>query len=128
MNEIPSQIFKADDDVLLIFENEAAISSLNPDFGLLSKIEARGIIASSKSEVYDFVCRFFGPKVGINEDPVTGSAFTKLIPYWSAILKKTQMTACQISQRRGYVSCELLGDRVLIGGKANLYLQGEISF
>jgi PhzF family phenazine biosynthesis protein len=128
MNEIPSQIFKADDDVLLIFENEAAISSLNPDFGLLSKIDARGIIASSKSGVYDFVCRFFGPKVGINEDPVTGSAFTKLIPYWSAILKKTQMTACQISQRRGYVSCELLGDRVLIGAKANLYLQGEISF
>lgn len=64
----------------------------------------------------------------MNEDPVTGSAFTKLIPYWSAILGKVEMNACQISKRRGDVSCELLDDRVLIGGKANLYLHGEISF
>ncbi|WP_310587957.1 PhzF family phenazine biosynthesis protein [Lacihabitans sp. CCS-44] len=128
MNAIPIQIYEVGDDVLLIFENETTVANLNPDFGLLSKINARGVIASSKSETYDFVCRFFAPKVGVNEDPVTGSAFTKLIPYWSAILEKTKMNACQISQRRGDVRCELLGDRVLIGGKANLYLQGEISF
>ncbi len=128
MNASPVQIFRAGDDVLLIFKNETEVSSLHPDFGLLTKIDARGVIVSSISDKYDFVCRFFGPKVGINEDPVTGSAFTKLIPYWSAILGKTKMEACQISQRRGDVSCELLGDRVLIGGKANLYLQGEISF
>ncbi len=128
MNAIPIQIYEVGDDVLLIFENETAVANLKPDFGLLSKINARGVIASSKSETYDFVCRFFAPKVGVNEDPVTGSAFTKLIPYWSAILEKTKMNACQISQRRGDVSCELLDDRVLIGGKANLYLHGEISF
>lgn len=128
MNASPVKILRAGDDVLLIFENESEVSNLNPDFGLLSKIDARGIIVSSISDKYDFVCRFFGPKVGINEDPVTGSAFTKLIPYWSAILGKTEMNACQISQRMGDVSCQLLGDRVLIGGKANLYLQGEISF
>jgi PhzF family phenazine biosynthesis protein len=128
MNAIPIQIYEVGDDVLLIFESETAVANLNPDFGLLSKINARGVIASSKSETYDFVCRFFAPKVGVNEDPVTGSAFTKLIPYWSAILEKTKMNACQISQRRGDVRCELLDDRVLIGGKANLYLKGEISF
>ncbi len=128
MNAIPVHIFRAGDDVLLIFENETEISNLNPDFALLSRIDARGIIVTSLSDKYDFVCRFFGPRVGVNEDPVTGSAFTKLIPYWSSILGKTKMSACQISQRRGDVSCELLGDRVLIGGKANLYLQGEISF
>jgi PhzF family phenazine biosynthesis protein len=128
MNVSPNKIYRAGDDVLLIFENEKVVASLNPDFGLLSKIDARGIIVSSTSEKYDFVCRFFGPKVGVNEDPVTGSAFTKLIPYWSEILGKNKMSACQISKRRGDVSCELLGDRVRIGGKANMYLQGEISF
>lgn len=128
MNASPVQVYRAGDDVLLIFENETEVSRLNPDFGLLSRIDARGIIVSSSSDKYDFVCRFFGPKVGVNEDPVTGSAFTKLIPYWSSILGKTEMNACQISQRSGDVSCELLGDRVLIGGKANLYLQGEITF
>lgn len=128
MNATPVQIFRAGDDVLIIFENETQVSSLNPDFGLLSKIDARGIIASSRSDKYDFICRFFGPKVGVNEDPVTGSAFTKLIPYWSTVLGKVEMNACQISKRRGDVSCELLDGRVLIGGKANLYLQGEISF
>lgn len=118
--------YKAGDDILLIYPNEQIIASLKPDFGLLAKVDVRGIIVSSVSENYDFVCRFFAPKVGINEDPVTGSAFTKLIPYWSNILDKTQMNACQISERRGEVSCELLEDRVLIGGMANCYLIGEV--
>lgn len=123
-----SEIYKASDDYLLIFEDEKTVVNLDPDFGLLAKINARGIIASSKSEGYDFVCRFFAPKVGINEDPVTGSAFTKLIPFWATILKKDRMLACQISERRGEVSCQLLDDRVLMGGQANLYLQGDIMF
>jgi len=118
--------FKAGDDVLLIYPNENIINCLSPDFGILDKVDVRGIIVSSISQKYDFVCRFFAPKVGINEDPVTGSAFTKLIPYWSNVLNKTQMNACQISERRGDVSCELLGDRVLIGGVANCYLIGEV--
>jgi PhzF family phenazine biosynthesis protein len=128
LGSTPTRILKAADDVLLIFDMEDIVANLNPDFVLLSKINARGIIVSSLSNSYDFVCRFFGPKVGVNEDPVTGSAFTKLIPYWANVLGKTEMNACQISNRRGDVSCQLLGDRVLIGGKANLYLQGEISF
>jgi PhzF family phenazine biosynthesis protein len=128
LGSTPTKILKAGDDVLLIFEDEETIANLKPDFALLSTINARGIIVSSLSTSYDFVCRFFGPKVGVNEDPVTGSAFTKLIPYWAGVIGKTEMNACQISKRRGDVSCQLLGDRVLIGGRANLYLQGEISF
>ncbi len=128
LGSTPTNILKAGDDLLLIFNDEETVANLKPDFTLLSKIDARGIIVSSLSISYDFVCRFFGPKVGINEDPVTGSAFTKLIPYWADILHKTEMNACQVSQRRGDVSCKLLSDRVLIGGSANLYLQGEISF
>lgn len=122
------RILKAGDDYLLIFENEGIVKNLNPDFSSLAKINARGVIVSSKSNTYDFVNRFFAPNVGIDEDPVTGSAYTKLIPYWSNILGKSKMDACQISERRGEVSCELMGERVLIGGKANLYLQGEILF
>jgi PhzF family phenazine biosynthesis protein len=128
LGSTPTKILKAADDVLLIFENEETVANLEPDFALLSSINARGVIVSSLSNPYDFVCRFFGPNVGVNEDPVTGSAFTKLIPYWAGILGKNEMNACQISKRRGDVSCQSLGDRVLIGGRANLYLQGEISF
>ena len=128
MGELPSKIYKADDDYLLLFENEEIVASLSPNFSLLSKIDARGIIVTSKSTKYDFVNRFFGPKVGVNEDPVTGSAFTKLIPYWANVFQKNSLSACQISERGGEVDCQLLDGRVIIGGKANLYLQGDITF
>lgn len=128
MGELPSKIYKADDDYLLLFENEEIVANLSPNFSLLSKIDARGIIVTSKSTKYDFVNRFFGPKVGVNEDPVTGSAFTKLIPYWANIFQKNSLCACQISERGGEVDCQMLDERVIIGGKANLYLQGDITF
>ena len=128
MGELPSKIYKADDDYLLLFENEEIVANLSPNFSLLSKIDARGIIVTSKSTKYDFVNRFFGPKVGVNEDPVTGSAFTKLIPYWANIFQKNSLCACQVSERGGEVDCQLLDERVIIGGKANLYLQGDITF
>ena len=73
----------------------------------------------------DFVSRFFAPQSGIDEDPVTGSAHTTLIPYWAEKLSKTQLNARQLSHRGGFLKCELQGDRVYIGGQAKLYLKGE---
>ena len=122
----PLATFKAIDDYMLVFESESDVLNADPDFGILAKTNARGIIVTAPSNNFDFVCRFFAPRVGINEDPVTGSAFTKLIPYWSKKLNKTIMNACQVSERKGFVNCEYKNDRVLIGGKPNLYLVGEI--
>ena len=84
------------------------------------------MIVTAAGKNVDFVSRFFAPQSGIDEDPVTGSAHTTLIPYWSAKLAKTEMTARQLSKRGGELNCSYLGDRCLIGGKAVLYLTGEI--
>ena len=97
-----------------------------PDFQKLLSSEIRGIIATAASKGYDFVSRFFAPAFGINEDPVTGSAHTMLIPYWSEKLKKTEMIARQVSKRGGTVYCKSVGDRVEIGGKATTFLIGKI--
>lgn len=113
------------EDYLAIY-NEEFIHAAKPDLTLLQTLELRGVIISAESEEYDFVNRVFAPKYGINEDPVTGSAFTKLIPYWANALNKNTLTAKQVSQRGGEVNCQLKGDRVLISGKCKLYLTGKI--
>ncbi|MCL4151078.1 UNVERIFIED_CONTAM: hypothetical protein GTU68_006200 [Idotea baltica] len=105
---------------------EADIVSISPDFALLEKIDALGIIITAPGENYDFVSRFFAPSVGVLEDPVTGSAHCNLIPYWSEILKKEVLTAAQLSERTGELFCEQKGERVLMAGKAVTYLKGEI--
>jgi PhzF family phenazine biosynthesis protein len=122
----PVEILKGKTDYLLVYENQRQIESLDPDFAGLNKAPVRGIIVTAKGVESDFVSRFFGPQVGINEDPVTGSAHTTLIPYWSARLGKKEMIAFQLSERRGYLECKDLGERVEIGGKAVTYLVGEI--
>jgi predicted PhzF superfamily epimerase YddE/YHI9 len=99
---------------------------LKPDFQQLVRANTRGVICTSKSETYDFVSRFFAPAVGVNEDPVTGSAHTMLIPYWSGVLGKNELTAKQVSARGGIVFCKNCGVRVEIGGKAVTYLSGKI--
>ena len=114
------------DDYMLIFKNENEILNLNPDFQQLSKLKTRGIIVTSTSTEFDFVSRFFAPAVGIIEDPVTGSAHTMLIPYWSKILGKNELTAKQVSTRGGILHCRNLGERVEIGGKAVTYFIGDI--
>jgi predicted PhzF superfamily epimerase YddE/YHI9 len=83
-------------------------------------------MVTAKGNEVDFVSRFFAPGVGIDEDPVTGSAHTSLVPFWSARLNKTELTALQLSERGGQLWCTLSGDRVLIAGKAVTYLRGEI--
>ncbi len=120
-------VYKGKSDYMVVLDNETQIRDLEPNFFLLSTIPTRGIIVTAKGDEVDFVSRFFGPQSGIDEDPVTGSAHTTLIPYWAARLKKKVMTARQLSARGGYLRCELVGDRTLISGQVRLYLTGEIA-
>lgn len=113
-------------DYLLIFENEEDVLNAKPNLQKLKNIDARGVIITSKSKEYDFVCRFFAPKIGVDEDPVTGAAFTQLVPYWSKVLGKEEFKAKQVSQRGGEVFCKLQGSRVEIAGYGLKYLEGVI--
>jgi predicted PhzF superfamily epimerase YddE/YHI9 len=113
-------------DFLAVFATEAEVHALRPDFATLKNLECLGIIATAPGDDCDFVSRFFAPAAGVDEDPVTGSAHCTLIPYWTERLGKNRLTARQISRRGGELFCELIGDRVHIGGKAVLYLRGEI--
>jgi|TARA_B110000438_G_scaffold301137_1_gene355248 PhzF family phenazine biosynthesis protein len=124
---IPLKIYKGRDDYLAIFNNEKTIKEISPSFEKLSKLDSRGLIVSAPGNQVDFVSRCFFPQTGVNEDPVTGSAHTLMIPYWSKILGKTKLSATQLSSRSGRIYCELHGERVLIGGETAQYLKGEIS-
>lgn len=121
----PEQTLKSE-DYIFVFKHEKDIKKMNPDLSILKKLGSRGVIITAKSKKYDFVSRFFGPGVGIDEDPVTGSAHCELVPYWSQQLKKTEFSAKQISKRGGELHCELKGDRVYITGNAVKYLEGLI--
>ena len=123
----PIEIYKGNTDYMYIFENENQIVNINVDLFAISKIDARGIIITAKGDSVDFVSRFFAPKVGIPEDPVTGSAHTTLIPYWYKSLNKTRLIAVQLSERRGFLRCEYLNDRVEISGNAVCYMKGIIN-
>ena len=122
----PIKTFKGKTDFLLVYESQQVIETISPNFHLLDQLDCRGVIVTAPGIAVDFVSRFFAPQCGIPEDPVTGSAHTTLTPYWSAQLGKTQLTAKQLSERGGNLSCEHLGDRVKISGKAVCYLVGEI--
>jgi len=114
-------------DLLAVLESEDAIAALKPDFSKLSAFkDTVAVIVTAKSREYDFVSRFFAPGAGINEDPVTGSSHCTLIPYWSKRLGKKRMAAAQLSLRGGVLYCKDEGERVNIGGKAVLYMSGEI--
>ncbi|WP_373074036.1 PhzF family phenazine biosynthesis protein [Zeaxanthinibacter enoshimensis] len=122
----PFGCYKGKTDYLYIYEEQEDIEELDPDFFRMSKLDGRGVIVSAPGRETDFVSRFFAPQAGINEDPVTGSAHTTLAPYWAEQLIKTRMTARQLSERGGYLKCEVAGNRVYISGQAVLYLTGEI--
>lgn len=106
--------------------DQAAVEKVNPDMRALARLEKIGVIVSAPGDEVDFVSRLFAPKAGIDEDPVTGSAHCALIPYWAAQLGKHHLTAWQISARKGVLDCELVDDRVWMGGKAVTYLEGQI--
>jgi PhzF family phenazine biosynthesis protein len=114
-------------DLLVLLKDEETVKNLTPDFERLKAFESYfGIIATAKGTSCDFVSRYFAPNAGVPEDPVTGSSHCTLIPFWSERLNKTEMTARQLSRRGGSLSCKYCGERVKIGGKAKLYLTGEI--
>ncbi|WP_445721761.1 PhzF family phenazine biosynthesis protein [Flavobacterium sp.] len=122
----PTKAFKGKTDYLLRFENEQQIKDIETDFSKIAKVNARGIIITARGEKSDFVSRFFAPQVGVNEDPVCGSAHTFLTPYWSAELNKNELTAIQLSDRKGFLKCKNLNKRVELSGQAKLYLKGII--
>ena len=122
----PITAFKGKTDYMLVFEDQEDIRTMQPDLAAIARLDARGVIVTAKGTTYDFVSRFFAPAAGINEDPVCGSAHTTLAPYWAKQLNKTELKAFQLSDRSGEVACRLLNDRVELGGKAVLYLKGEI--
>ena len=113
-------------DLLVELNKEEDVANAKPDFTALKKIGEKIIITASGKKV-DFVSRFFAPIAGIDEDPVTGSAHSQLIPFWSEKLNKKIMQAKQLSQRGGDIYCEQNGDRVVMGGKCVFYMKGEIN-
>jgi len=112
-------------DLLVELNTEDDVKKARPDFTALKKMGEKIIITAPGREV-DFVSRFFAPIAGIDEDPVTGSAHSQLIPFWSEKLGKKIMKAKQLSQRGGDIYCEQNGERVVIGGECVYYMKGEI--
>jgi len=125
-NYKPKKSYRGRTDLMFIFEREEEIAGIMPVVINMNKFSVRGMIVTARGRESDFVSRFFAPTLGIEEDPVTGSAHTTLTPYWSAELGKEELTAIQLSERRGYLRCVLKGEKVEIEGQARLYLTGEI--
>jgi PhzF family phenazine biosynthesis protein len=112
-------------DLMVELKDEAAVRDCRPNFFLMQQ-HFKYIIITAKGDTVDFVSRFFAPSDGINEDPVTGSAHSQLIPFWAEKLQKSQMVAVQLSARQGHLRCGLQGDRVTMAGQALLYMKGEV--
>jgi PhzF family phenazine biosynthesis protein len=113
-------------DYLAVFPSQADILAIQPNQEQLALLDCLGIIVTAPGEGVDFVSRFFAPRAGIPEDPVTGSSHCTLIPYWAKQLGKTKLTARQLSARGGELFCALVDERVKIGGHAVTYLQGVL--
>jgi PhzF family phenazine biosynthesis protein len=122
----PKEVWRGRTDLLCLFGSQGDIERMRPDFPTLAKIRARGVMVTAKGQRTDFVSRFFGPRVGVPEDPVTGSAHTTLTVFWARRLGKTKLRALQLSRRGGRLGCTLVGDRVWIAGKAKTFLVGTI--
>jgi PhzF family phenazine biosynthesis protein len=113
-------------DYLVVFRDEEAVRSLQPDLNLLAAMDRFAVIVTAPGREADFVSRFFAPAQGVPEDPVTGSAHCTLVPYWARRLGKQTLTARQLSARGGELWCEDRGDRVSIAGRAFFFLEGRI--
>jgi PhzF family phenazine biosynthesis protein len=113
-------------DLLAVFDSEAQVRSLRPDMARLAALDVFAVVPTARGEDSDFVSRFFGPRVGVPEDPVTGSSHCTLVPYWARVLGKPRLFARQVSARGGELHCEAQGERVRIAGHAALYLEGTL--
>jgi len=116
----PKAVYKAR-DILAVFDTEEQVVSLTPNFAELARLDCFGIIVTAPGRKVDFVSRFFAPRAGIPEDPVTGSSHCTLIPYWAEAMGKSHLVASQLSRRGGELICEYKRERVRIGGRAALY-------
>ena len=126
LGEAPSEVHLSR-DVLAVYDDEATVRRLSPDQAkLLALDEGLGVIVSAKGESVDFVSRFFAPKAGIAEDPVTGSAHCTLVPFWAERLGRSRLVAHQVSPRGGELHCEHRGERVIMSGECSLFLTGNI--
>lgn len=122
----PVATFKAFDHVVVL-DSEATIRGLSPNFNRMSSLDLRGVVVTAPGDTVDFVSRCFFPKLGVNEDPVTGSAHCELTPLWAARLRRNTMRAEQLSARGGTVWCELRGDRVTLRGRAAHYMTADVA-
>ncbi len=123
----PRDILGSAEDLLVVLEGEQAVRDVSPDLTALTKIPYRGVIVTARGEKSDFVSRFFAPRVGVPEDPVTGSSHCVLAPYWAGVLGRNDLHALQVSKRGGELFCTHAGERVKISGRAALYLEGTIT-
>jgi PhzF family phenazine biosynthesis protein len=122
----PLLVARAVDDWVVLAEDEPSVRALRPDMAKLRRVEARGVIVTAPGVEFDFVSRFFGPSVGVDEDPVTGSAHCCLAPFWADRLGRARMVGYQASARGGKVAVTLVGDRVKLAGPAVTILRGEL--
>lgn len=122
----PTEILEGGEFLFLVFDSEDYIQNYQPKFELLKELHPVHMIMTAPGRNVDFVSRMFAPNLGIDEDPVTGSAHTVLTPYWSEILGKNELLAHQLSKRGGELRCQQFGNRVKISGKAVHYLTGNI--
>ena len=114
-------------DYVVVLSSEQQVRELRPNFALLRELDALGVAVTARGDTVDFVSRAFFPKIGIDEDPVTGATHCSLAPYWAARLGKAELSARQISARGGDLVCRVEGERVFISGQARLFSRGEIS-
>ena len=113
-------------DLIAVFATEQCIQALMPTMAGLAQLPGRGVIVTAPGNCVDVVSRFFAPSIGIPEDPVTGSAHCSLAPYWATRLGKPNLEARQLSTRGGRLHCEVQADRVLISGRVQPFLKGEV--
>lgn len=122
----PPQEVLVSDDYIAVYASEAEIRALRPDLAALARLDRRGVIVTAPGDTADFVSRFFGPKLGIPEDPVTGSAHCELMPYWASRLGRDRLRAFQCSARGGELDCTLAGERVRLAGRACTFMVAQI--
>lgn len=122
----PQTVVYAADDYVAVYPGEATVRSLHPNLARFEELDSRGVAITAPGDEADFVSRYFVPRLGIPEDPVTGSLHSILTPYWAARLGKDRLHALQVSARGGELWCELRGDRVSIAGHAVLYMEGRV--
>ena len=126
LGQTPAALLVASRDYLAVLANEDDVRAFDPDWAALMALDRDGLIVTAPGESADFVSRFFAPRLGVFEDPVTGSAHCTLVPYWAERLGRDELSAVQISGRGGELRCAALGERVKMAGRCVLYLEGTI--